>query len=245
MGMTYAPPSARVDRLEEAVPIIKRLLPAKRSPITALTTTSTGASAGVPPSRSHGRRSRSVPAGRECSGWPPARRTSSGLTPGFNERLAHLRQATEKATAEKIADRRAAAGDRFERLEINLWVSSAGLVGSGNSLLGSARPLHGEGRRLPSTAVRTSSTARSRECAIGCCGAATNSASATTRSRAGRWSRWRRWSRPWRASARAVPAGGPPQAGRRPRRRAFHPRYSPIMTDFRRQIPADDTFATA
>jgi hypothetical protein len=47
-------------------------------------------------------------------------------------------QATEKATAAKVALIREAAGEGFERLELNLWVSSAGLVGSGNSLLGSA-----------------------------------------------------------------------------------------------------------
>ena len=47
-------------------------------------------------------------------------------------------QATEKATAEKVGRIREAAGDRFEQLEINVWLASAGLVGSGNSLLGSA-----------------------------------------------------------------------------------------------------------
>lgn len=47
-------------------------------------------------------------------------------------------QATETATAEKIALIKEAAGDRFEQLEINLWLGSAGLAGSGSSLLGSA-----------------------------------------------------------------------------------------------------------
>jgi hypothetical protein len=32
---------------------------------------------------------------------------------------------------------REAAGERFERLEINMWLGDAGLVGSGNSLLSS------------------------------------------------------------------------------------------------------------
>jgi hypothetical protein len=48
-----------------------------------------------------------------------------------------VRQATETATARKIGLIREAAGDRFERLEINLWLADAGLIGSGNSLLGS------------------------------------------------------------------------------------------------------------
>jgi alkanesulfonate monooxygenase SsuD/methylene tetrahydromethanopterin reductase-like flavin-dependent oxidoreductase (luciferase family) len=61
-----------------------------------------------------------------------------GLTPGFD---AHGRvkvgQTTEKATAEKVAIVKEAAGDDFERLELHVFVGSAGLVGSGNSLPGS------------------------------------------------------------------------------------------------------------
>jgi len=61
-----------------------------------------------------------------------------GLVPGFDAHgRVHLRQATETATADKIALLRDAAGDRFELLEINLWLGDAGLVGSGTSLLGS------------------------------------------------------------------------------------------------------------
>jgi hypothetical protein len=61
-----------------------------------------------------------------------------GLVPGFDAHgRIHLRQATESATARKIALIRDAAGDRFERLEINMWLGDAGLVGSGNSLVGS------------------------------------------------------------------------------------------------------------
>jgi hypothetical protein len=61
-----------------------------------------------------------------------------GLLPGFD---AHgrvlIRQASETATAEKVALIREATGDRFAELELNLWLGDAGLVGSGNSLLGS------------------------------------------------------------------------------------------------------------
>jgi hypothetical protein len=61
-----------------------------------------------------------------------------GLTPGFNASgRPIIRQATDKATAEKVAIVKGAAGERFERLELNLWVGYAGLVGSGNSPLGS------------------------------------------------------------------------------------------------------------
>jgi hypothetical protein len=59
-----------------------------------------------------------------------------GLVPGFDARgRVHVREATETATAEKIALIREAAGERFDRLEINLWLGDAGLVGGGNSLL--------------------------------------------------------------------------------------------------------------
>jgi hypothetical protein len=62
-----------------------------------------------------------------------------GLVPGFDAHgRIRVRQAGEKATAEKIALIRQAAGDRFEQLEINLWLGDAGLVGSGNSPLASA-----------------------------------------------------------------------------------------------------------
>ena len=61
-----------------------------------------------------------------------------GLVPGFDAHgRVHVRQATETATAGKIALIREAAGAGFERLEINMWLGDAGLIGSGNSLLGS------------------------------------------------------------------------------------------------------------
>jgi alkanesulfonate monooxygenase SsuD/methylene tetrahydromethanopterin reductase-like flavin-dependent oxidoreductase (luciferase family) len=61
-----------------------------------------------------------------------------GLVPGFDAHgRVRIGGATETATAEKIAIIRKAAGDRFERLEINMWLGDAALVGSGNSLLGS------------------------------------------------------------------------------------------------------------
>jgi len=61
-----------------------------------------------------------------------------GLVPGFN---AHGRflvgGATESAVAAKVAIVREAAGDQFERLELNIQLGDAGTIGSGNSLAGS------------------------------------------------------------------------------------------------------------
>ncbi len=139
LGMTYDPAPRRVDRLEEAVPLVKRLLAGE-------TVTHHGehyqmerASAGVPTVQ------RPRPPLAIGAGGPRMLRLAAreadilGLIPGFSERGWHLfGQATEKATAEKIGRIKEAAGERFERLEINVWLASAGLAGSGNSLLGSA-----------------------------------------------------------------------------------------------------------
>ena len=140
IGLTYAPASARVDRLEEAVPLIKQLLAGETVTHHGSNYDLNRAYAGVPPIQ------RPRPPLAIGAGGPRMLRLAAreadivGLTPGFNERGWPLfGQATEKATAAKIAIVREAAGDRFDQLEINLWVSSAGLVGSGNSLLGSAR----------------------------------------------------------------------------------------------------------
>jgi probable F420-dependent oxidoreductase len=139
LGMTYDPPRLRVDRLQESVPLIKRLLAGE-------TVTHHGqyydldrAYVGVQPVQ------KPRPPLAIGAGGPRMLRLAAreadivGLTPGFNARgWPLLGQATEKATEAKVEIVREAAGDRFEQIEINLWVSSAGLVGSGNSLIGSA-----------------------------------------------------------------------------------------------------------
>jgi len=74
-----------------------------------------------------------------------------------------VRQVTEGALVEKVATVRTAAGDRFDRLELNVFVAAAGMVGSGGSiaasvvaggmaaavgLVGSPYALHGTRARL-------------------------------------------------------------------------------------------------
>jgi probable F420-dependent oxidoreductase len=139
LGMTYDPAPRRVDRLEEAIPLVKRLLAGE-------TVTHHGehyqmerASAGVPTVQRPRPPLAIGAGGPRMLGLAAREADIVGLIPGFSERGWHLfGQATEKATAEKIGLIREAAGDRFERLEINIWLVSAGLAGSGNSLLGSA-----------------------------------------------------------------------------------------------------------
>lgn len=139
MGIPYDLPPKRIDRLQEAIPLIKRLIAGE-------TVTHQGeyyqldrASVGVETVQKP-RPPLAIGAGGPRMLKLAAREADIvGLTPGFNARgWPIFSQATEKATEAKVALIREAAGDRFERLELNLWVSSAGLVGSGNSLLGTA-----------------------------------------------------------------------------------------------------------
>jgi len=139
LGLTYDPPPMRVDRLEEAAPLVKRLLAGE-------TVTHHGkhydldrADVGVEPIQ------KPRPPLAIGAGGPRMLRLAAreadivGIVPGFSARgWPMFSQATEKATAAKVALIKEAAGEGFERLELNLWVSSAGLIGSGNSLLGSA-----------------------------------------------------------------------------------------------------------
>ena len=138
IGMKYDPPPRRVDRLEEAIPLIKRLLCGETVTYTGQHYCVEKASTGVPPVQKP-RPPLAIGAGRPRMLKLAAREAEIvGLMPGFNAsgRII-VRQATETAVAEKIQLIRDAAGDGFERLEINLWLGAAGMVGSGNSLLGS------------------------------------------------------------------------------------------------------------
>jgi probable F420-dependent oxidoreductase len=138
LGMAYDPAPRRIDRLAEATPLIRRLLAGE-------TVTHSGqhyqldrATVGVETVQKP-RPPLAIGAGGPRMLKLAAREADIvGLVPGFDAHgRIHVRQATETATARKIGLIREAAGDRFERLEINLWLGDAGLVGSGNSLAGS------------------------------------------------------------------------------------------------------------
>ena len=138
LGMSYDPPAKRIDRLQEAIPLIKRLLSGESVTYTGEHYRLDKASVGVEPVQ------KPRPPLAIGGGGPRMLKLAAreaeivGLTPGFDAHgRVRVRQATETATAEKIGWIREAAGDRLERLEINLWLGDAGLVGSGNSLLGS------------------------------------------------------------------------------------------------------------
>jgi probable F420-dependent oxidoreductase len=138
LGRTYDPPPLRIDRLSEAIPLIKRLLTGETVTHHGTHYELEGASTGVPPVQ------KPRPPLAIGGGGPRMLKLAVreaeiiGLTPGFDAHgRVKYRQATEGATTAKVALIREAAGERFERLEINMWLGDAGLVGSGNSLLGS------------------------------------------------------------------------------------------------------------
>jgi probable F420-dependent oxidoreductase len=138
LGKTYDPGPVRVDRLAESVPLVKRLLAGETVTHKGANYELNGASVGVETVQ------KPRPPLAIGAGGPRMLRLAAreaeivGLTPGFNASgRPIIRQATDKATAEKVAIVKEAAGERFERLELNLWVGYAGLVGSGNSPLGS------------------------------------------------------------------------------------------------------------
>jgi len=153
LGMSYDPGPRRVDRLEEAVPLMKRLLAGETvthdGPHYHLVRAGVGVETVQKP-----RPPLAVGAGGPRMLRLAAREADIvGLLPGFSgEGRARLLQATEAATAEKVALVREAAGDRFERLELNIWLADAGMVGGGNSLLGSATAA---ARWIPAAVVRS------------------------------------------------------------------------------------------
>lgn len=132
LGMSYDRPGLRVDRLVEAVDLIDRLFAGE------------AVDHDGPHYRLAAARLSPVPVQRPrppllIGGGGPrmlrlaARRADIvALQPQMDPRgRPIIRQATEGATAAKVALVRDAAGARFDRLELNVIVADAGLVGSG------------------------------------------------------------------------------------------------------------------
>jgi len=139
LGMPYDLPPLRIDRLQEAIPVVKRLLAGETVTHEGAHYRLEEASAGIRPVQ------RPRPPIAIGGGGPRMLRLAAreadivGLTPGFDRRgRPVIGGASESATAAKIAIVREAAGDRFDQLELNIWLGSAGLAGHGNSLAESA-----------------------------------------------------------------------------------------------------------
>ena len=132
LGMPYDSPGKRIERLVEASGLIKRLLAGE-----------TVSHAG-PHYRLGAARAWPLPVQLPHppiimgGGGPRMLRLAAreadivGFIPGFSPRgRPILTGATEGALDRKVAVVRAAAADRFDRLELNLFIADAGMVGSG------------------------------------------------------------------------------------------------------------------
>jgi probable F420-dependent oxidoreductase len=135
LGFAYARPGRRIDRLEEAIVLVKRLLAGER----------------VTHAGPHYRLERAVVAPRPVQrphppiimggGGPRMLRLAAreadivGLIPQFSPRgRPMLTDVTEAGAERKVAIVRRAAGDRFDRLLLDLFIADAGMVGSGQPL---------------------------------------------------------------------------------------------------------------
>jgi probable F420-dependent oxidoreductase len=134
LGLHYDPPPRRIDRLSEAVPLVKRLLAGEVVDHEGPHYRLRGGHVGPMPVQ------RPRPPLLIGGGGPRMLRLAAreadivALQPQFDPRgRPMLGQATEGATERKIAILREASGPRFEELELNVIVGDAALVGSGRS----------------------------------------------------------------------------------------------------------------
>ena len=132
LGQEYDPAPRRIDRLEEAIPLVKRLLSGETVDHDGPHYRMAGARVAPPPVQ------RPRPPLLVGGGGPRMLRLAAreadivAMLPQFDARGRPLvRQATETATGRKVSILREAAGRRFDELELNVIVADAGLVGSG------------------------------------------------------------------------------------------------------------------
>lgn len=140
LGIPYDPPALRIDRMQEALDLIKRLFAGEIVTQSGRHYELDRAQLAPRPVQPH------VPiliggGGPRLLGIAARQADIVGLLTQFDARGRPMAgQATEARTVEKVAIVREAAGSReaFERLELNILVAAAGLVGSGASPVGSA-----------------------------------------------------------------------------------------------------------
>jgi probable F420-dependent oxidoreductase len=170
LGLAYDPPGTRIDRLAEAVGLVKRLLAGEVVTHAGRHYRLDGAKVEPRPlQRPH------PPiilggGGRRMLRLAAQEADIVGLLPGFDARGRPIvRQATEGATAAKIALVREAAGPRWGSFDLDVLVADAGLVdwprrplrsvwslaaaGAG-ALVGTPYLLHGTLRRLETLLLR-------------------------------------------------------------------------------------------
>jgi probable F420-dependent oxidoreductase len=138
LGIPYPRPGVRIERLAEALPLIKRLLAGETVDHEGSHYRLGRARVAPPPVQ------RPRPPILVGGGGPRLLRLAAreadivGFLPQFDAHGRPLvRQATEAETARKVALVREAAGDRFDALELNMFIADAGLIGSGSPAVSS------------------------------------------------------------------------------------------------------------
>ena len=138
LGIPYPRPGLRIERLAEALPLIRRLMGGETVDHEGRHYRLEGARVAPRPVQ------RPWPPILVGGGGPRLLRVAAreadivGFLPQFSPRgLPMVRQATEAETARKVAIVREAAGARFDALELNMFVGDAGLVGSGRPFVSS------------------------------------------------------------------------------------------------------------
>jgi probable F420-dependent oxidoreductase len=166
LGVPYDAAGRRIDRMEEALAIIARLLAGE-------TVTHAGRHYQLKRARVSPRPVQQPRPPLMLGGGGPrmlriAAREADivGFVPQFNAAGRPIvAQATEGALVEKVALVRTAAGDRFSGLELNLFIALAGMVGSGSGPVASvmAAGLAGAGGLVRSPYVLHGTRSRLRE----------------------------------------------------------------------------------
>jgi probable F420-dependent oxidoreductase len=138
LGMRYDSPGTRIERLAESIQLVKRLLSGET--VTHEGPTYRLGAARVWPQAVQ----RPHPPIIMGGGGPRMLRLAAreadivGFIPQFSPNgRPILTDASESALDRKVAVVREAAGDRFARLELNLFIADAGLIGSGQPIGGS------------------------------------------------------------------------------------------------------------
>jgi probable F420-dependent oxidoreductase len=135
LGIPYDEPKVRIDRLLEAIAIIKRLFAGEHVDHEGTHYRVRGARLGVTPVQ------RPYPPLVIGGGGPRMLRIAAreadivSFIPQMSAQgRPRLREVTADATAQKVARVRAAAGERFDRLELSTWVAHVNVIDGGRPL---------------------------------------------------------------------------------------------------------------
>lgn len=134
LGMPYDPPALRIDRLEESLDIVLRLLAGEEVTHDGRFYRLDRARIGPPPVQQPFPRLMLGGGGPRLLRLAARRADIVGFAPQMSPAgRPMLRASTDAALRERVEIVRRAAGERFERLELNAFVADAGVAGGSQS----------------------------------------------------------------------------------------------------------------